>query len=85
MASKSNRRPSAVVKEMAKLTGLDQNEIDRAFSAELGISALEQSLSDLPLDQLRLVLLNYLDAIHQEMKIIDTPSAAVGKMSQFAQ
>ena len=85
MANTKKIRPSTIVNEMAGLTGLGEDEINRAFSKELGVSELELSLDELPLEQLRLVLLNYLDAIHEEMKVIDLPSSAVGKLSSIAQ
>jgi hypothetical protein len=56
---------AAVLKEVVQMTGLPETYLDSEISQFLGTAT--ESVNDLTLDQLRSVLLNYLETVNEEM------------------
>ena len=54
-----------VLKEVGNLTGLPEDYLDAEITEFLGTT--HDSVNDLTLDQLRSVLLNYLETVNEEM------------------
>ena len=54
-----------VLQEVVQMTGLPKEFVDSEISSLLGTS--EEGVNNLTLDQLRLVMLNYLETINEEM------------------
>ena len=63
--SKQPVQGALVLKEVVQLTGLPEHYLDSEISQLLGTAA--DSVNDLTLEQLRLVLLNYLETVNEEM------------------
>ena len=59
------REGAAVLKEIVQMTGLPEQYLDSEITQFLGTSS--DSVNDLTLDQLRSVLLNYLETVNEEM------------------
>lgn len=64
-ASTTEREGAAVLKEVVQMTGLPEQYLDSEITQFLGTST--ESVNDLTLDQLRSVLLNYLETVNEEM------------------
>lgn len=58
-------KASAVLQEVVQMTGLPEEYLDQEISSFLGTT--EPSVNDLSLDQLRVVLMNYLETLNDEM------------------
>jgi hypothetical protein len=56
---------AAVLKEVVQMTGLPEQYLDSEITQFLGTAT--ESVNDLTLDQLRSVLLNYLETVNEEM------------------
>jgi hypothetical protein len=56
---------AAVLKEVVQMTGLPEEYLDSEITQFLGTAT--ESVNDLTLDQLRSVLLNYLETVNEEM------------------
>ena len=56
---------AAVLQEVVQLTGLPEEFVDSELTGLLGTS--EASVNNLTLDQLRVVLMNYLETLNEEM------------------
>lgn len=56
---------AAVLKEVVQMTGLPEQYLDSEITEFLGTAT--DSVNDLTLDQLRSVLLNYLETVNEEM------------------
>jgi hypothetical protein len=56
---------AAVLKEVVQMTGLPEQYLDSEITEFLGTAT--GSVNDLTLDQLRSVLLNYLETVNEEM------------------
>ena len=56
---------AAVLKEVVQMTGLPEQYLDSEISEFLGTAT--DSVNDLTLEQLRSVLLNYLETVNEEM------------------
>ena len=56
---------AAVLQEVVQMTGLSQDYLNSEISDLLGTA--QGSVNNLSLDQLRLVLMNYLETINEEM------------------
>jgi hypothetical protein len=67
MAAKTEptKEGAAVLKEVVQMTGLPETYLDSEISQFLGTAT--ESVNDLTLDQLRSVLLNYLETENEEM------------------
>jgi len=58
-------KASAVLQEVVQMTGLPEDYLDQEISSFLGTPG--ESVNDLSLDQLRIVLMNYLETLNDEM------------------
>ena len=58
-------KASEVLQEVVQMTGLPEEYLDQEISSFLGTT--EQSVNNLSLDQLRVVLMNYLETLNDEM------------------
>ena len=56
---------AAVLKEVVQMTGLPEEYLDSEITQFLGTAT--SSVNDLTIDQLRSVLLNYLETVNEEM------------------
>jgi len=56
---------AAVLKEVVQMTGLSETYLDSEISQFLGTAT--ESVNDLTLDQLRSVLMNYLETLNAEI------------------
>ena len=63
--SKSAKEGSEVLQEVVQMTGLPEEYLDTEISSFLGTAG--ESVNNLTLDQLRVVLMNYLESINEEM------------------
>ncbi len=65
IASSETPEGAAVLKEVVQMTGLPEQYLDSEISEFLGTAT--DSVNDLTLEQLRSVLLNYLETVNEEM------------------
>ena len=63
--SKSAKEGAEVLQEVVQMTGLPEEYLDSELTALLGTAG--ESVNNLTLDQLRSVLMNYLESINEEM------------------
>ncbi len=61
----STAEGAAVLQEVEQMTGLSQEYLNAEISELLGTT--QDSVNNLSLDQLRLILLNYLETVNEEM------------------
>jgi hypothetical protein len=62
---KGNKDGSAVLQEVVQMTGLPEEYLDTEISSFLGTAG--ESVNNMTLDQLRIVLMNYLEAMNDEI------------------
>ena len=62
---KTNKDGSAVLQEVVQMTGLPEEYLDTEISSFLGTAG--ESVNNMTLDQLRIVLMNYLEAMNEEI------------------
>ena len=64
-----NSDGAAVIQEIVQMTGLPEEYLDSEIAQLLGTP--EESVNHLTLEQLRSVLLNYLETMNEEMTQLD--------------
>jgi len=65
MAKEHEGSTSDVLQEVVQMTGLPEEYLDQEISSFLGTAG--ESVNNLSLDQLRIVLMNYLETLNEEM------------------